>query len=440
MPMEKSDFNLRSSVEDGEGIAIEGQTGRFLFFKVRRFGRLHFKKQISEEYLYDLLTKEALHKEFEIGYGFDHPGIVRYLAFEEDALYEEYIDGQTLRRMLDNRDERLNKRGFLNEMCRQLMETLVYIHSAGVVHLDIKPENVMITNVGNNVKLIDFSCARNDVFDTTEGYTEGYKAPEQNNGRTNTYTDIYLLGKLMEELSAYTGREHEWRRFIKRATASDPTKRFGNDAEVIASIPSYHSKKVNNWQIVVVGAAFVALIGWGINVYTDNLNLRESVRTLSERTVSVNDSLLMMKKSMEDSLRNMRSAQEKLRVASESAAPVVASGNVAARPVSMNDKLKEDIINYVSKRYKTYVLPLVNDWDRTTGELAPGYTKKSGDAMTQSIEACVAYGRGLAQRYPQYADYIERTMVEQINIHQSMYGSRREEAYKRWSKTHGYDD
>ena len=169
MPMEKSDFNLRSSVEDGEGIAIEGQTGRFLFFKVRRFGRLHFKKQISEEYLYDLLTKEALHKEFEIGYGFDHPGIVRYLAFEEDALYEEYIDGQTLRRMLDNRDERLNKRGFLNEMCRQLMETLVYIHSAGVVHLDIKPENVMITNVGNNVKLIDFSCARNDVFDTTEG-------------------------------------------------------------------------------------------------------------------------------------------------------------------------------------------------------------------------------------------------------------------------------
>lgn len=437
--MKESDFNLKPFVEKGESILIGGNTGRFRFFKVRRFGRLHFKKQISEEYEDDLRTKEALHKEFEIGYGLDHPGIVRYLAYEEDALYEEYIDGLTLRQMLDNGDDRLSTRGFLNELCRQLMDAMAYVHSAGVVHLDIKPENVMITNVGNNVKLIDFSCARNDVFDTTEGYTERYKAPEQNTGRTNTYTDIYLLGKLMKELAHNSGRENEWKRFVKRATATEPTKRFENDAEVMAAIPVRRAKNKNNWQILVVGIAFVALMGWGIGIYTDNVHLQESVRTLNERTVSVNDSLMIMRKTMEDSLRKMRSVQETLRSSSEVAPKIAVSENTNPRPVSMTDKLKEDIISYVSKRYKTYVLPVVDDWDRSTGELAPGYEENARKATRQSIDACVAYGKGLTHRYPAYADFIERTMVEQINIHQSMYGSRKEEAYKRWSKTHGYD-
>lgn len=437
--MKWSDFNLKPIVEKGDCIPIEGGGYRYKFYKVRRFGRLHFKKQISKEYQEDLRTKEALRKEFEIGYGFDHPCIVRYLAYEEDALYEEYIDGLTLRQMLDNGDERLYKRGFLIDICKQLVDALAYIHSAGVVHLDIKPENVMITNVGNNVKLIDFSCARNDVFDTTEGYTERYKAPEQDKGMTNTYTDIFLVGKLMEELASYVGRENDWKWFIKRATATDPANRFQNDAEVLAAHPLGHTERKINWQIILTATVFFALIGWSITIYTDNLKLQNSVRNLNERTVSVDGSLAVVKKTMEDSLRKMRSDQGSLKINSEATPTNSTSNNAGSHAASINDKLKQDIISFVSKRYNTYVLPVVDDWNRNTGELAPGYEEKCMKSMQQSVDACITYGKSLSQKYPANAEFIETTMLEQINLHQSMYGRRQEEAYKRWFETHGHE-
>ncbi len=77
------------------------------------------------------------------------------------------------------------------------------MHTQGVLHLDLKPENVMITRVGNAVKVIDFGCAYCSADDSTSGFTLEYRAPEQENGTTNAYTDIYLIGRIMEELTAH---------------------------------------------------------------------------------------------------------------------------------------------------------------------------------------------------------------------------------------------
>ena len=244
--------------------------GRYVFFKVRRHGKLHFEKRVAERYLHDIVTVEALRKEFEIGYGLQHPGIVRYLAFEDNALYEEYIDGLTLRQMLDNKDARLTAPEFLRDLCRQLLDAIDYLHKQGILHLDIKPENAIICNIGNTLKLIDFGSARTAEFDSTEGFTPSYMAPEQANGsKTDVATDIFLVGKLMAELTRGSQLRVLWAPFIRRATATDPAQRFASAAEALKAIPQgspkaeiepKKSKKALSKLIVVIGLIIAACL------------------------------------------------------------------------------------------------------------------------------------------------------------------------------------
>lgn len=209
--------------------------GRYVFFKVRRFGKLQFEKRVARAYLGDLQTIEALRKEFELGFGLEHPGIVRYLDCDGNSIYEEFVDGLTLREMLQAGDRRLADDGFLRQVCRQLLDALDYLHRKGIVHLDIKPENIMISAIGNQLKIIDLGSARNSTFDRTEGFTPDYMAPEQISGTTGTATDIYLTGRLMAELIAGNS---SWQPFIARATATAPAQRFRDCREAIKAIPS----------------------------------------------------------------------------------------------------------------------------------------------------------------------------------------------------------
>lgn len=235
-----SGFNIKKGPERENGFrqSIGDSGGRYRFFKTRRYGKLHFEKRVADSFLGNIMTVEALRKEFEIGYGLEHPGIVKYLAYENNSIFEEYIDGCTLREMLLNNDKRLTSPGFLQSICRQILNALDYMHRHDVVHLDIKPENVMVSNIGNVVKIIDLGSARNGVFDNTEGYTPGYMAPEQSgNFTTDVRTDIYLVGKLMKELSGHTGEGQSWSEFVKKATHNSPDMRFGTAAEALSAIP-----------------------------------------------------------------------------------------------------------------------------------------------------------------------------------------------------------
>lgn len=214
--------------------------GRYVFFKVRRYGKLHFEKRPAEAYAADLQTLDALRKEFELGYGLDHPGLVRYLTFEDGAIYEEFIDGLTISEMIARQDPRLHDPEFLRSLCRQLLDALDYLHQKGILHLDIKPENVMITAVGSRVKILDLGAARSSQFDRSEGFTPEFMAPEQAAGApTGPATDIYLVGQLMAALT----RPFGWDQFISRATDPDPARRFQTCAQALQAIPQSAENK-----------------------------------------------------------------------------------------------------------------------------------------------------------------------------------------------------
>ncbi|MGN0507179.1 MAG: serine/threonine protein kinase [Lachnospiraceae bacterium] len=151
----------------------------------------------------------SLVREAKLLQQFHHPSIpIIYDIFEYDTatyLIEEFIEGETLRQYL-LRQRSLSESLLLN-FSEQLCEILHYIHSPAhrVLHLDLKPENLLITDC--NIKLIDFGSAicRNQEEPIGAFFgSPGFCAPEQETaGILSEQTDIYGLGRLLEYMLFY---------------------------------------------------------------------------------------------------------------------------------------------------------------------------------------------------------------------------------------------
>lgn len=244
--MSESGFNMGSEIgsEAVREIPLPISSGRYQYFKTFRHGLLNFVKRPSQDYAADMLSVEALRKEFLLCFPLSHPSLVRYVAFENSSLYEEFVDGMTLSEMIDRDDERLRNPDFLLTITRQLFNVLDYIHRQGILHLDIKPENIMITRIGNTLKLIDFSCASSGMSDRTAGFTPGYKAPEQGGRANSCATDLYLAGKVVELLAQKGHATRKWKSFISKAIAPDPSLRFQSAQEALTALPDKADRKI----------------------------------------------------------------------------------------------------------------------------------------------------------------------------------------------------
>ncbi len=97
---------------------------------------------------------------FEIMQSLDHPNIVRGIAIGDDAdlpyAVIEYIDSQTLRSQILHRDEIIPNN--LLFLLRQMASALYHVHSMGYLHLDFKPDNILLDKEAH-LTLIDFDLA-----------------------------------------------------------------------------------------------------------------------------------------------------------------------------------------------------------------------------------------------------------------------------------------
>lgn len=142
-----------------------------------------------------------------------HQNIVQvYDVGEEDGLHYivmELLEGQTLKQYMTEKGGRLSWREAAN-FSMQICRALEHAHSKHVVHRDIKPQNIIITE-GNKLKVADFGIARaanNSTMTNTLTNAVGsahYLSPEQAHGTyTDNRSDIYSLGVVMYEM--FTGR------------------------------------------------------------------------------------------------------------------------------------------------------------------------------------------------------------------------------------------
>ena len=198
--MESSQFSDNQSRFDAIE-QMESQGATCDTFRVKLYGKLHFLKCLKAEYAGDIRYQEALRKEFETGYRLEHPNLVRYLSLDKDGILMEYVDGETLSQRLTKNPDYFKQRKNSDKLIRQLLSALQYLHNHQVLHLDLKPDNILLTHINDDVKLIDLGFCYTDTFVDTQGRTNAFAAPEQKaGGAVDVRTDIYAFGKNLELL------------------------------------------------------------------------------------------------------------------------------------------------------------------------------------------------------------------------------------------------
>ena len=155
----------------------------------------------------DLVFHERFKREERITERLDHESIVRALpAPDKSRMYMvmEYVDGRSLRSLLEAGALPREQALFI---ARQLVEALVYLHGQGIVHRDVKPENLLVRPDGR-IKLLDFGIAldrsaRRLTWSKLSGTigTPDYMAPEQITGRRgDERSDLYAAGVVIYEM------------------------------------------------------------------------------------------------------------------------------------------------------------------------------------------------------------------------------------------------
>jgi len=173
-------------------------------------------KILHEHYSRDDDYVERFRREARAAAKLSHPNIVTVIdrgeADGRQFIVFEYVDGENLKQLVAGKG-RLPVRDAL-ELGIQIGRALAFAHAQGLVHRDVKPQNVLIR--GGDAKVTDFGIARS--LDVPVGLTQTgtvlgtseYISPEQATGRqVDARTDIYSLGAVLYELLAgqppYTG-------------------------------------------------------------------------------------------------------------------------------------------------------------------------------------------------------------------------------------------
>jgi len=160
------------------------------------------------QYEMDVLFYDRFHREADIGRKMNHPGVVKVLPAEDDGrvcMVMEWVEGRPLRKILDEEKKLSAERA--ERIAIRICEALAYIHANGVVHRDLKPDNIMVDEQ-DEIKLIDFgiagaAAARRLTFAkfTKAMGTPDYVSPEQvKSKRGDARSDLYSLGVMLYEM------------------------------------------------------------------------------------------------------------------------------------------------------------------------------------------------------------------------------------------------
>lgn len=224
-------------------------------------------------------AQQLFEREAGILYQLDHPQIPRFreLFREQGRLFlvQDYIEGPTYSNLLETRryyDGHFSE-AEVTQLLRQLLPVLQYIHSIGIVHRDIAPDNLIQRNANGQPVLIDFGGVKqlvvnvryqmgvNEPYANTSGQVTrlgkaGYAPEEQlSSGITSPSSDLYALG--VTALVLLTGNEPEmlydqntrtWRwqdevkvspplaTILNRLVAPRPTDRYASAEQVMADL------------------------------------------------------------------------------------------------------------------------------------------------------------------------------------------------------------
>ncbi len=191
--------------------------------KLRRKVALKF---LSRDLTRDEERNQRFVQEARTAAAIEHPHVAAVYDIDENEertfIAMEYVRGQSLRQAIDKKELDLRKS---LELATQIAEALSLAHERGVIHRDLKPQNVLISEQGY-AKVIDFGLAKlleppveasegdtETMFKTREGRVVGtiaYMSPEQARGQAvDASSDVFSFGVVLHEMLS---GEHPFRR------------------------------------------------------------------------------------------------------------------------------------------------------------------------------------------------------------------------------------
>lgn len=263
-------------------VKILGQGGfgrTYLAEDQGRFSELCALKELipaqTENYVLEK-SKELFQREAAILYQIQHPQVPQFRAtFEQDQrlfLVQDYVEGKTYHTLLDERKvagQTFSESEVL-QLLRQLLPVLAHLHSRGIIHRDISPDNIILRQRDAKAVLIDFGVVKELATRfqsaTTSGATTvgklGYAPSEQiQTGRVYPSSDLYALavtsvvlltGREPQELFDDTQLSWNWQRWatvspglaqvLNRMLSYKPGDRYKSVAEVAQALQALNNQ------------------------------------------------------------------------------------------------------------------------------------------------------------------------------------------------------
>lgn len=328
-----------------------GTHGHNVLARAKRYGRWYLLKGLVPEHSHDEMYREMLTKELDIMMRLQHPSIAQAVGMEEveplgRCIVMEWVDGKTLKSWLKDNPTPREREAVAN----QLLVALSYIHSHGIAHRDIKPSNIMITTNGQNVKIIDFGLADNDVYAILKqpAGTEQYMAPEQATAsRPDARNDIYSLGLVLRDMEL--GRHYK--KPIARCLM--PIYDRYQSVEELRDDLQRRASRRRNIKVLLSALALIGAIG-GTAIVATQLSKKDATNVIvqdnqARRQVdSLRNALSSTSRQMQESQTQSQLSQDSLRSHLGSMNDTIASLNAAnnqLRSVQMEQEARQKMVD-----------------------------------------------------------------------------------------------
>ena len=297
----------------GQGNALLIKCGPiFSYYRIEHDGKYFFFKTFSEDTPF---LRGLLRREYELSTRCDHPHIAHTFLFgnflpDKEGILMEYVEGRSLREFLEE-----NPPGSLrNRIFMELLDAVGYLHRKGIIHNDLKPDNILISSSGNSLKLIDFGLSDDDAHFLLKapGCSAGFAAPELKDSRvSDARSDIFSIGRLMRVVF---GKRHG--RISRKATATMPAKRYAGTDELLKA---WSARNRPAKILAAVAAALIVAVA-GVAFWQDRLSSRnteaEMRATISRQAAEISNQQERYS-ALQDSYFSLNDSLEQARVAAE---------------------------------------------------------------------------------------------------------------------------